>query len=238
MVEGNILASNIRYLAQRKGVSLRTVARECQLAPSAVVRLTHGDVSSPRISTLVRLAEYFDVSHLDIGSIDLSVARKAEDKTPNLFGDPEAHRPEPARVKNDVALIQWGEAYRLAVEGKDDITDPADAISWVPEPPSAHLSQLQLVAVTAPSDTMAPRICSGDILYVKLGAKEFLKPYDIVLAEVGTDGAHEFSLGYVTRKSDEEMYLRPSEGWSDQTGGKPQRIRSIIGQVVGSFAVL
>lgn len=238
MVEGNILASNIRYLAQRKGVSLRTVARECQLAPSAVVRLTHGDVSSPRISTLVRLAEYFDVSHLDIGSIDLSVARKAEDKTPNLFGDPEAHRPEPARVKNDVALIQWGEAYRLAVEGKDDITDPADAISWVPEPPNAHLSQLQLVAVTAPSDTMAPRICSGDILYVKLGSKEFLKPYDIVLAEVGTDGAHEFSLGYVTRKSDEEMYLRPSEGWSDQTGGKPQRIRSIIGQVVGSFAVL
>lgn len=234
----NYLADNLRYLAEKKGVPLSTVARQCQLAPSAVLRLAKGEVGTPRISTVVRLAEYFEVNHVDLTSIDLSIARPADAGLDLFSGAPQAHKPEPARVKNDVALIQWGEAYRLAIEGKDDITDPADAISWVPEPPSAHLSQLQLVAVTAPSDTMAPRICSGDILYVKLGTKEFLKPYDIVLAEVGTDGAHEFSLGYVTRKSDEEMYLRPSEGWSDQTGGKPQRIRSIIGQVVGSFAVL
>lgn len=236
------LASNLAYLCSKNGLTLSSVARDLQMAPSSLLRLSRGETEA-RLSTLVRVAQYFHIDHLALGAVDLSAPGAleaaslsgAEAETPQTVSADEAvaTKPvvEPPVVRQrKVPVLSCMQAAKLTDAGSRDTA----ATDWLPPLPGRLFSDTSLFAVKAPSATMHPSIRQGDYLYLRRALNDDLDPLATVLAEVGTDDSLVFSLGTVVAKSSAELLL---VGINPVTGTEPRLIRQVVGVVVAVLSI-
>jgi transcriptional regulator with XRE-family HTH domain len=58
----NMISENLGYLMKRKNTTESKIAQELNIPVMTVRRLLSGETTDPRVFTLKRLADYFDVS--------------------------------------------------------------------------------------------------------------------------------------------------------------------------------
>ncbi len=241
MADTSFLASNLAYLSEKKGVALSTVARDLRMSPSVLLRVSRGETEA-RLGTLLRVAQYFHVDHLALGAVDLSVPGALEAATQGAESvEPQALRTDEASIakpvmetpvvrQRRVPLLTCRQALELTEAGARD----AAATDWLPPLPRGLFSDASLFAVKAPSATMHPSVRQGDYLYLRCPVASDFDPLATVLAEVGTDDSHVFSLGTVVAKSSAELLL---VGINPITGTEPRLIRQVVGVVVAVLSL-
>ncbi len=238
MTDIKILASNLQFLSQRKGVPLSAIARDCQMTPSSVLRLAKGEVAAPRLTTLLRLGQYFNIDHLALGSVDLtapgaleaaSTGGPAPQSSVSFAPRPvvDAPTPQPAAEPKGEGVPVVTCEKGLELKGT---RAPREAvIEWLPPLPDGRYANASLFAVKAPSATMAPSIRQGDYLYLRNASEGPFDPVATVLAEVGAGEGRVFSLGTLVAKSSAEWLL---VGVNPITGLEPRPVREVVGIVV------
>lgn len=244
MAVTRFLASNLACLCAKDETTLSSVAKTLQMAPSSLLRLAHGETKA-RLSTLMRLGEYFHIDYVSLGAVDLTApgALEAATRKPEAASEaaPMALDADDAPVAKPVVAAPpvWERRVplltcRQAMELEAADARSAAAIDWLSPLPWGLFSDASLFAVKAPSATMHPSIRQGDYLYLRIARETPFDPNAGVLAEVGSDENLVFSLGTIVAKSSEELLL---VGTNPITGTEPRKVRKIVGVVVAVLSI-
>lgn len=174
---GANLADNILHLMEKKGVSDSDVARALGLPYNTIKRITSGETTDPKISTLSLIADFFHVG------IDKLLAKDNEDavshsgqKTPALLPILSWHDLENPQLVHTINASNWTEWQPVALPDNYQLNEHSFAIetrkSMQPRFPQGT------ILIIDPAE----RPIDGDIVLIKI-----LETNELALRELAID---------------------------------------------------
>lgn len=155
----DILRRNLKLLMAAKGITGAELAKKVGVSAATFSRLMTGQLTSPRIGLIKTLADFFEIrpEFLETpGALDSIGTRES-------------------RVTEWIPLIHNSAVVmKQYVTGKLEL-DESQLKQWLPPIPDAGLREklaqeddamrLEIFAIEAPDDALAPRLQRGDFLY-------------------------------------------------------------------------
>jgi len=236
---GLAVVKAIEALMTEKGVNAATVADATGIERSSLSRILNGKVKSPRRATLAALAKYFGVSYDDLrtGAVNADYTELGALKT------------LPIELATDERLAKMALMSYDATGSFDDAYD-ATKSKWVQAPPdpdieSALSDDVAIIAYQAHGGAMAPIVCDGDLVYVRLFNREdwACQDGDIVLINGPRGGQIRRAVrgeqgSPFTPLSDYEWFVQATApDWPDRQLTRIE-CADILGRVVGLYRKL
>lgn len=180
----NLVASNIKYLCQKRGLSLRELAAQIGMDPSTIYRLTDDDnPRTPQLRTLRSLADFFKVDPYDLSNLNFSSRdfdkRIGNPTMLNFMASFDRQISAPTAKDALIPLIKITDPTTFNAEVLslwsdrllEEYEDPKAAErfgfyieKWIRTP--CNVTGKDLVAMEVKTNAMAPVLQKGDIVYV------------------------------------------------------------------------
>ena len=154
--EDKLVSANLNYLMRRDGIDVADLNKKTGIAASTINALRRG-VGNPTLSTLVALAEVFDITVAELVGMDLSI--KAN-KTTMAF---------------EMPIIKMSEVSAF-IEGQLSTYE-----TYTTEIDTAHSKRY--FAITMSNDSLAPHFGMGTVFIIC--RDEIAEDGDIVLVKIG-----------------------------------------------------